>query len=105
MLHHVSACTCPPEALCDGCYGRELTAKRPMARVIGECWGEHAARRPEHRGHATWPDDPKTLAIARRKVAQLARDRRLVDELAVACVAGAAAWWERRPVGYRRCPA
>jgi hypothetical protein len=34
-------------------------------------------------------------------VRQLASDPRLRDELAVMCIAGAAAWWERRPAAYR----
>lgn len=97
----VALCTCLPDALCDRCFGRELMAKRGQADVIGQCWAERVARDPAHRGRASWPTDDRALAIARRKVANLAADPRLLEELAAACVAGAAAWWVRRPARYR----
>jgi hypothetical protein len=64
-------------------------------------WAEHVARHPEHRAHASWPEDERAAAIARRKVATLAPDPRLAGELAAACMAGAAAWWAIRPARYR----
>lgn len=94
-------CTCPPDALCELCYGRELLAKRGQADVLGQTWAERVGRRPEYRGRASWPDDERALAIARRLVENLAADPRLRAELAVACVAAAVAWWERRPARYR----
>jgi hypothetical protein len=97
----VSLCTCQPEQLCERCYGRELTAKRGQARVLGETWGERICR-GELRRRETWPrGEAKTLAIACRLVASLAVDPRLVAELAAVCDAGAAAWWARRPARYR----
>jgi hypothetical protein len=97
----VSLCTCLPEALCERCYGRELFAKRGQARVLGEQWAENVGRRPKHRRHVSWPDDEATLAIAARKVVNLTADPRLRAELATLCLAGAAAWWARRPERYR----
>jgi hypothetical protein len=88
--------------LCAGCHGRELTAKLPQARVVGATWAERTARDPAHRGYASWPDGPKTIAIARRRVAQLATDPRLTAELARSCITGAAACWE--VTGRRRQP-
>jgi hypothetical protein len=73
----------------------------PQARVIGACWAESVARRPEHRGHEVWPQDERALAIARSKVATLVTDARLVETLAEACVRGAAEWWKRRGPRYR----
>jgi hypothetical protein len=97
----VPPCTCDPAELCDACLGRERFAKRGMADVIGQCWAERVCR-GEHQARAAWPErEGRTLAIARRKVAQLARDPRLVDELAAVCSRGAAAWWDRRPARYR----
>jgi hypothetical protein len=69
--------------------------------VLGEVWAEQVARGRAHRGHASWPDDERALVIARRRVAQLASDPRLVEALAATCVKGAAGWWERRPARYR----
>jgi hypothetical protein len=92
---------CQPGALCERCYGRELAVKGRQADVVGQCWAERTARRAEHRGRVSWPDDERALAIAERLVAQLAPDPRLRVELAKACVAGAAAWWGRRPARYR----
>jgi hypothetical protein len=87
--------------LCDGCYGRELVAKRAQARVVGECWAERICR-GELQYREAWPEhDDKTLQIARRLVGALTPDPRLCDELARACSRGAAAWWVRRPLRYR----
>lgn len=76
-------------------------AKRGQADVLGQCWAERICR-GELRAQPAWPQhEEKTLAIARRLVGRLAEDPRLVAELAVACSAGAAAWWVRRPARYR----
>ena len=92
---------CADDELCDRCYGRELTAKRPQARVVGECWAERICR-DALRANAVWPErEEKALQIARRLVGTLAKDPRLLDELAPACSRGAAAWWQRRPERYR----
>lgn len=92
---------CQPIALCVTCYGRELTAKRGQAAALGQCWAERVCR-GEHRQREAWPTgEPKALTIARRLVSALATDPRLLEELARACDAGAAAWWARRPDGYR----
>jgi hypothetical protein len=92
---------CATDQLCERCYGRELTAKRPQARVVGECWAERICR-GELRRIAAWPEHGgKAIGIARRLVSALAKDPRLVDELAVTCSRGAAAWWQRRPARYR----
>lgn len=92
---------CASDKLCDGCYGRELVAKRPQARVVGECWAERICR-GELRLRELWPEhDDKTIRIARRLVGALAQDPRLCEELALACSRGAAAWWVRRPLRYR----
>jgi hypothetical protein len=85
--------------------GRELLAKLRQAAEIGQWWAERICR-GELRAQAAWPEhDEKTLAIARQQVASLARnDPRLLEHLARACSAGAAAWWGRRPMCYRIAP-
>lgn len=92
---------CRAELLCAGCYGHTVMGCREQARVTGEVWAEQVGRRPEHRGQASWPVDARALAIARRRCVPLSADQRVVDELAAVCLRGAAAWWERRPAGYR----
>lgn len=99
--HNCTEPGCSYAALCVRCYERELALRRPQARVIGACWAERVCR-GEARRRETWPtEDPKTLAIARRKVAQLADDPRLLEAFAAACSQGAAAWWAQRPERYR----
>jgi hypothetical protein len=91
---------CAEDNLCERCFGRELTSKRAQARVVGECWAERICR-GDLRTRPSWPDSARSLQIAHRLVGALASDPRLRDMLAVACVGGAAAWWQRRPVRYR----
>lgn len=92
---------CAEDRLCERCYGRELLAKRRQAGVIGQCWAERICR-GELRAQPSWPEHgDKAIHIARRLVSRLAQDPRLLDELAVACSSGAAAWWARRPARYR----
>lgn len=87
--------------MCAGCLGRTLVVARRQARVIGQQWAERVCR-GEHRAHEAWPTSkPRTLEIARALVTALARDSRLLDELAAACNEGAAEWWQRRPDQYR----
>lgn len=70
--------------------------------MSGAVWAERiAARHPELRARVAWPDDDKALAIARRMVAPLATDPRLAEPLAMACLAGAQAWWLGRLPRYR----
>lgn len=96
----------PSTELSEHSLGRELFTKLRQAAEIGQWWSERICR-GELRAQAAWPEhDEKTLAIARQQVASLARnDPRLLEHLARACSAGAAAWWERRPMRYRIAPA
>ena len=92
---------CTEDQLCELCYGRELLVKRRQAGVIGQCWAERICR-GELRARAAWPEHgDKAIRIARRLVGALAKDPRLLDDLAAACSSGAAAWWQRRPERYR----
>jgi len=93
--------SCVPEQLCSSCLGQALAALRPQARVAGAVWCESVCRR-DARARAAWPaQGERVTAIAVGKVASLARDERLHGELARAAIAGAVAWWERRPGRYR----
>jgi hypothetical protein len=80
---------------------RPGTAGEVPAGVIGQCWAERICR-GELRAEPAWPErGEKTIRIARRLVASLSKDPRLLDDLAAACSSGAAAWWQRRPARYR----
>lgn len=95
---------CPEDHLCGRCYARERFTKRGQADVIGQCWAERICR-GALRAQPAWPEHgasgAKAFAIARRLVRALSKDPRLLDELAQACNAGAASWWQRRPARYR----
>lgn len=95
---------CAEDCLCELCYGRELLAKCRQAGVIGQCWAERICR-GGLKAQPAWPlhgeQGDRALRIARRLVGTLAKDPRLLDELARACSRGAAAWWLRRPERYR----
>jgi hypothetical protein len=95
---------CLDDHLCDGCLGRQLLSKRGQAVALGQLWAERICR-GELRAQPAWPErEARTLQLARREVERLARDPRLLDELARTCSAGAAAWWEGRPMRYRIPP-
>lgn len=72
--------------------------------MLGQCWAERICRGAVCYEPA-WPvagdKALRALEIARRMVRALAKDPRLLEELAQACNAGAVAWWQRRPPRYR----
>jgi hypothetical protein len=84
-------CGCDP--MCDVCVGEHIAWHKGVAQCRGENWARAVARvipieRP-------WPISERSRAIARRKVADLASDARLVDLLADEVLEGAARWWNR----------
>ena len=85
---------CPADRLCDACVESWLAQLRGVAARRGEAWAESVALRVTER--RPWPRDERAFAIARRKVSDLARDARLLDQLADEALAWAARWWERR---------
>ncbi len=79
--------------LCDDCVAEHMTWHRGIAYNRGETWARAIAEvipieRP-------WPMTEKMRAIARRKVAELASDERLLQLLTDETVRGAAHWWDR----------
>lgn len=102
MSYCPEATPCAAAALCSVCFARELLAKRGPAGAIGQVWAERVAR-AGYGDRQAWPaGEERTLGIARRLVAALAQDERLLEELALVADGAAAAWWERRPERYRR---
>jgi hypothetical protein len=79
-------CSCSRDALCDQCVDDGFAQLRGVAACRGEYWAAHlpASSRP-------W-NAAKAIAIARLKVADLARDPRLLERLAAELVR----WAQRR---------
>jgi len=80
--------------LCDRCVDDGLAHLRGVAACRGERWAlTVAARCPRLRGRP-WPAyDGRAAELARRKVADLTRDDRLRELLAVELAAWAARRW------------
>ncbi len=64
-----------------------------VAARRGEVWAESVARRCGRT--RPWPFTPTADAIARRKIADLTRDERLLGQLAREVQRYAARWWSR----------
>jgi len=84
---------CPRDKLCDRCLADALAHLRGVAACRGEFWASRVAARVTSRSH--WPayDEPRCRRIARAKVADLASDARLLDELARIAHAWASRRW------------
>jgi len=96
----------PPAELSEHSYGRELFAKLGQAAEIGQSWAERicgASCVRKRRGRSTTRGRWRSRDSRSRRFAS--SDPRLLEPLARACSAGAAAWWERRPMRYRIAPA
>lgn len=92
-------CGCPRDQLCDVCFQGSWENLRGVAATRGEVWAMDLARRM--RIDQPWPDgSPKVLAISRRKVADLSRDGRLLEELAAELARWAARWWRSAVIAH-----
>lgn len=85
-------CGCPRDQLCDLCFQGSWENLRGVAATRGEVWAMAVARRV--RLDRPWPDSGRAAAIARRKVEDLSRDRRLRAALAAELARWAARWWQ-----------
>ncbi len=69
---------------------------RGQARVLGQCWAERRWRADAALQELpSWPAADGDEIAAREEVGQLTRDLRMLDDLGIACLQGAADWWER----------
>lgn len=93
----IACTTCgarPP--LCDACVSATVAAMRGHARARGMSWAMAVAERvsPSSR---PWPAyEGRAAAIARAKVADLARDERVLEEMAVEAYEDARRFWNRQ---------
>ena len=99
-------CSCPRNALCDGCVKKSLAWLTGAAMLRGERWAESVARRRPDLRARPWPAyEGRCAEIARGRVHDLGRDPRLLDLLGSHVHAQAAAWWsgelERRRDAHR----
>jgi len=80
----------PP--LCDRCVDDDLAALGRHAAARGYAWGQRVARSvgAHRQPWPTWDASPRLQKLAREKVADLARDARLLERLAQRCAAEAA---------------
>jgi len=86
----------PP--LCDACVDDKFSYMCGTAAARGYGWGQEVATKLGGRTNRLppWPDfEGKARAIARRKVADLTADERLLERLARACWADARRRYER----------
>jgi len=89
--------------LCELCFQGSWENLRGVAATRGEVWAMGLARRV--RLDHPWPEgSPRVAAIARDKVADLARDPRLREALAGELARWASRWWRaaRRDPGAAR---
>lgn len=85
-------CDCPRDRLCDLCFQGAWENLRGVAATRGEVWADDVARRVRTR--RPWPAyGGRTAAIARRKVADMTRDPRLLEDLAIELASWAARRW------------
>ena len=77
--------------LCDACLEQHLQWHRGVAQCRGEGWARAIANVCPI--DVPWPRTERARQIARRKVADLASDERLLELLADECELGAERWW------------
>ena len=86
------ACCPDRAALCDRCIADVFAQLRGVAACRGEVWAMDLARRVPRT--QPWPSGSDQVnAIARTKVADLARDPKLLERLAAELAKWAARWW------------
>lgn len=94
-------CSCPRTELCDTCLAGAWDNLRGVAACRGDVWAESVAARTKRSRLTPWPaHEGRAAAIARRKVADLTGDPRLLDRLAAELARAAARCWSR-PVEVR----
>jgi len=85
---------CERSKLCDRCLADELAHLRGVAACRGEAWSTSVAARIASRD--PWPDFiGKARELAFKKTADLARDDRLHEQLAIVCHNWAVTRWEQ----------
>ena len=87
-------CDCPRDRLCRLCFEGAFANLRGTSACRGEVWAQRVAQVIDRK--RPWPShDGKAAAIARDKVADLAIDPRLREELAAELARWAARWWTK----------
>jgi hypothetical protein len=92
----IDVCGCPSDALCTLCLDGRFAQLRGVAACRGEAWADDLAQ-TEYRNHP-WPvGSEKMRTIARAKVADIARDPKLLEMLVDELVKWAEKRWVRYP--------
>ena len=85
-------CGCREDALCEICLDARFMQLKGVAAVRGERWADETAQWMSR--DREWPEySPKMLVIARLKIAELGRDPKLLEKLAMECARWAAKRW------------
>jgi hypothetical protein len=91
----VVVCCARRDHLCERCRADALAQLAGVAACRGEVWARSVAQRCA--AARSWPlFEGRCAQIARRKVADLATDLPLREELAQRAVQAAARWWSQR---------
>jgi len=85
---------CSPDELCNIHLRRAFEGAKGLAYGRGDAWAERVAGRVGRAAlREEWPDTPKMRTIARRLVADLTQDKRLIEKFAACCAEQAAQRW------------
>lgn len=90
MRHSTVLCKCPPDSLCDPCREQSFLQLKGTAARRGEAWAEGIEG---YRDRAWPPFVGRVAELARAKVADLTRDERLRESLAMELWRWAAKRW------------
>lgn len=96
MLQMMGAivCSCPRDNLCPSCVNQALMWFSGMACSRGITWAESVARRDRSLLQRPWPaHEGRAAALARDKVADLSRDPKVIERLAMELSERAAKRW------------
>jgi hypothetical protein len=92
-------CDCGRDNLCRDCFSQAIMWFSGMACSRGIAWAESVARRDAQLLRRPWPvHDGRAAELARGKVADLSRDPRVIDRLAVDVTERAARRWRELQV-------
>ena len=96
-------CECPREQRCGTCFDNAIMCLGGTASVRGDRWAERVARSRPDLLERPWPShDGRAAELARKHVADLSADPRLIERFAAIASESAARRWRDLEVQRRR---